>query len=459
VVAWVTAGFWSQNYISNMPSIHLALTAGLRAAGFLMRRRLAFTAAMLILGDSIRADSLNIHLGTVGSGRVETPCPEPYQEGQGFIVYATPAPGSRFVRWEDGSTRPDRYLVLRRNSTNLTASFEVVSVRPFLEEFGLDNLDPSKIPRATLQAEAGRLRLEFTLPGRNAYRVLMSTNLATDRFVPIPFANGVSAPLNQTQAIGNAGTSTVWTDAVDPVHAFFQIELIDGGVLPAIYLAQAPTVALGQSFHLYGLGFSRGTVRVESDRGPLTADVINDHTLRVSAPSAPGPLQIQIRVNGALALGSLTLQVSTQPSTATVAKLPQVRLIRGGLLRLTGTELNAATAAYIGSLPATILGRNPEGTSLALRLPQVPTTGALSLVVGGQLITSDNVTVENSIAGYTPFTSEGLRVTTTDFVRPNQLTYVPFVAEGFRITTIGFVRPSLIDYIPFVRQGILIETE
>lgn len=416
-------------------------------------------AAAMLAGGSIQAAALQVHLGTAGPGRVETPCPEPYQEGQGFVVYATPSPGSRFVRWEDGSTRPDRYLVLRRDSTNLVASFEAIPVRPFLEEYGLDNLDPSQVPGATLQAEADRVRLEFTLPGRNAYRVLMSTNLATDPFAPVAFANGVSDPLNQTQSIGSAGPQKVWADAADPVHAFFQVEVIGGGVLPAIYLAQAPTVVGGQSFHLYGLGFSRGTVQVESDRGPLTSEVINDHTLRVTAPQGAGPVQLQVRVNGALALGSLALQVSTQPPTATVAQLPQLRLIRGGLLRLTGTGLTAATAAYIGSLPTTLLGRNADGTSLALRLPDVPTSGALSLVVGGQLLTAGTVTVENSIAGYTPFTQEGFRVMTTDFVRPNQLTYVPFVAEGFRITTTGFVRPGLIDYIPFVRQGILIETE
>ena len=416
-------------------------------------------AALMALGNGLHAAALQVHLGAVGPGRIETPCPEPYQEGQGFVVYATASPGSRFVRWEDGSTRPDRYLVLRRDSTNLVASFEAIPVRPFLEEYGLDNLDPSQVPGATLQAEADRVRLEFTLPGRNAYRVLMSTNLATDPFVPVSFANGVSDPLNQTQSIGNAGPQKVWADAADPAHAFFQVEVIGGGVLPAIYLAQAPTVAGGQSFHLYGLGFSRGTVQVESDRGPLTSEVINDHTLRVTAPQGAGPVQLQVRINGALALGSLTLQVTTQPPTATLAQLPQVRLIRGGLLRLTGTGLNAATSAYIGSLPATLLGRNADGTSLALRLPDVPTSGALSLVVGGQLLTAGTVTVENSIAGYTPFTPEGFRVTTTDFVRPNQLTYVPFVAEGFRITTTGFVRPNLIDYIPFVRQGIFIETE
>jgi hypothetical protein len=418
-----------------------------------------FLSMLVALAQATHAAALQVQLGAVGPGRVETPCPEPYQVGQGFVISATPAPGARFLRWEDGSTRSDRYLVLRPDSTNLVASFETIPVRPFLEEYGLDNLDPSQVPGATLQAEADRVRLEFTLPGRNAYRVLISTNLATDPFTPIAFANGLSTPLDQSQAIGNAGPQVLWADAGDPTHAFYQIEVIGGGALPAIYLAQAPTVATGQSFHVYGLGFSRGTLQVESDRGPLAAEVINDHTLRVNAPTGAGPFRLQVRVNGALALGSLAVQVTGQPPAATVAQLPQIRLIRGGLLRLTGTGLGATTAGFVGSLPATVLGSNTDGTSLALRLPDMPTTGALSLVVGGQLLTVGTVTVENSIAGYTPFTAEGFRVTTTEFVRPNQLTYIPFVAEGFRITTTGFVRPNLIDYIPFVAQGILIETE
>lgn len=442
-----------------MPSVDLKPRPTIWARTRALRFPPLLPVALLALAQTTHAAALEVHLGAVGPGRVETPCPEPYQAGQGFVIYAAPAPGARFLRWEDGSTRPDRYLVLRPDTTNLVASFETIPVRPFLEEYGLDKLDPSQVPGATLQAEADRVRLEFTLPGRNAYRVLMSTNLATDPFVPVSFANGVSAPLNQSQVIGNAGPQAVWADAANPAHAYYQVEVIGSGVLPAIYLAQAPTVTGGQSFHLYGLGFSRGNVQVESDRGPLTAEVINDHTLRVTAPQGAGPVQLQVRVNGALALGSLALQVTTQPPTATVAQLPQVRLIRGGLLRLTGTGLNATTSAYIGSLPMALLGHNADGTSLALRLPDVPTSGALSLIVGGQLLTAGTLTVENSIAGYTPFTPEGFRVTTTDFVRPNQLTYVPFVAEGFRITTTGFVRPNLIDYIPFVRQGIFIETE
>jgi hypothetical protein len=425
----------------------------------ILRSAVSAGGLLLGLGEAGHAGSLEVNLGTSGPGRVETPCPEPYQVGQGFVVYATPAPGARFLRWEDGSTNPERYLVLRPDSTNMVAAFETVPVRPFLQEYGLDQLDPSKVPSATLQVEGGRVRLEFDLPGRNAYRVLQSTNLATNPFGISAFATELNGPSNQSQAIGSAGPQVVWADAADPAHTFYQVEVIGGGVLPAVYLAQAPTVAAGQSFHLYGLGFSRGPVVVESDRGRLTAEVLNDSTLRVSAPPTAGSLRIEVRIGGALALGSIAMRVSPEGPSATVAQLPQARLIRGGLLRLKGSGLQSAQSAFVGSLPVQIVGTAADGTSVVLRLPDVGTTGVLSLNVEGQLLTAQAITVENSIAGYTPFATEGFRVTTTELVRPNQLTYVPFVPEGFRITTIGFVRPNLIDYVPFVSHGLLIETE
>lgn len=424
-------------------------------------RRIALFAGIVVvsLGVPVQAGLLELSLQATGPGRVETPCPAPYQAGQGFAAIATPAPGARFLRWEDGSTRPDRYLVLREDTTNLVASFETIPVRPFLEEYGLDQLNPAQVPGATLHVEGGRVRLEFSLPGRNAFRVLLSTNLATTPFGTTSFATDIAGPLDQSLAVGNAGPQVVWVEATDPAHTFYQVEVIGGGVLPALYLAQAPTVATGQSFHLYGVGFSRGPVVVETDRGPLSAEVLNDFTLRVSAPQTAGTLRIRVHIGGVPALGSIEMQVSTEGPVATVAQLPPSRLIRGGLVRLRGTGLRPTTAAFVGSLPMQILGRDADGTSLALRLPDMATAGVLSLTVDGRLLAVQPVAVENSISGYTPFAKEGFRVTTTEFVRPNQLTYVPFVPEGFRVTTIGFVRPGLIDYIPFVGHGILIETE
>jgi hypothetical protein len=99
------------------------------------------------------AQPIDIDLSASGAGTVETPCPRPYQMGQGYVARAIPAAGARFLRWDDGSTNPERYRVLDSRLTNWVAYFEAIVLRPFLEEFGLEALDPKYMARVGLVIE------------------------------------------------------------------------------------------------------------------------------------------------------------------------------------------------------------------------------------------------------------------------------------------------------------------
>ena len=109
---------------------------------------------------------IEIDLKASGAGSVETPCPRPYQIGQGYVARAIPGVGARFLRWEDGSTNPERYRVLDSGNTHWVAHFETIVPRPFLEEFGLDALDPAYTARVGLVMEGDEIGWSSLCPER-----------------------------------------------------------------------------------------------------------------------------------------------------------------------------------------------------------------------------------------------------------------------------------------------------
>lgn len=403
---------------------------------------------------------IEIDLKASGAGSVETPCPRPYQIGQGYVARAIPGAGARFLRWEDGSTNPERYRVLDSGNTHWVAHFETIVPRPFLEEFGLDALDPAYTARVGLVMEGGRNRLEFPLPGKVAFRVLASTNLATMPFKPVPFAFSVSGNLDRDQATGVAGTQVVWAQSVDAAYTFYQIEWIGGGILPAVYLAQATAVAPGSDFYVYGTGFKSGAVAVVSNRGELSLQVINDQTLLVKAPSQTADLTFRVKVGGVFIQGEIALKVSPPPAEITLGSLPKEVVVEGGLIRLTGSGFTSSeTRVFIGSIPLQVVAVSASGKELGAKIPIGTPGGVLSVTQGGRLLMGPTLQVKSSFLGYVPFVPQGLHVSTLETAKPRRFNYVPFVAQGLHVSTWETARPRRFGYVPFVPNGLFVESK
>jgi hypothetical protein len=388
-----------------------------------------FLAALAAL--VVRAQPVDISLKVSGTGTVETPCPRPYQIGQGYVARAIPGAGARFLRWDDGSTNPERYRVLDPSHTNWVAYFETIVPRPFLQEFGLDALDPNYMARVGLVIEEGRTRLEFPLPGKVVFRVLASTNLATMPFTPVSFALSASGNLDRDQASGVAGTQVVWAEAAEGSDTFYKIEWIGGGNLPAVYLAQATTVSPRDDFYVYGTGFKSGTVAVVSNVGDLITQVVNDQTLLVKAPSSASDLTFRVKVGGSLIPGELSLKVSASPTDLALAAPPKGIVVEGGLIRLTGSGFTAAeTKVFIGGMPLQIVAVSASGTELGAKIPIGTTSGLLSITRAGRLVVGPALQVNTSLFGYTAFVPQGLHVSTWETAKPRRFGYVPFVPNG-----------------------------
>jgi hypothetical protein len=378
-----------------------------------------------------RAQPVDISLKASGTGTVETPCPRPYQVGQGYVARAIAGAGARFLRWDDGSTNPERYQVLDPVRTNWVAYFETIVPRPFLQEFGLDALDPNYMARVGLVIEGGRTRLEFPLPGKVVFRVLASTNLATMPFTPVSFAVNASGNLDRDQATGVAGTQVVWAEAAEGSDTFYRIEWIGGGNLPAVYLAQATVVNPSDGFYVYGTGFKSGPVAVVSNRGDLTAQVINDQTLLVKSPPSVTDLTFRVKVAGSLIPGELAVKVSTSPTDLSLAAPPKGIVVEGGLIRLTGSGFTAAeTKVFIGGTPLQIIAVSTSGTELGAKIPIGTISGPLSITRAGRLVVGPALQVNKGLFGYTAFVPQGLHVSTWETAKPRRFGYVPFVPNG-----------------------------
>lgn len=407
-----------------------------------------------------RAQPINIDLSASGSGTVETPCPRPYQVGQGYVARAIPGAGARFLRWDDGSTNPERYRVLDSRLTNWVAYFEAIVLRPFLEEFGLEALDPKYMARVGLVIEEGRTRLEFPLPGKVAFRVLATTNLATMPFRPVRFALSVSGNLDRDQAMGVASSQVVWAELAEGSDTFYQIEWIGGGNLPAVYLAQATEVNPSADFFVYGTGFKSGAVAVVSNRGDLTTQVINDQTLLVKAPSSASDLTFRVKVGGSFIPGEIALKVSAPSSDLALGPLPKETLIEGGLIRLTGSGFTAAqTKVFIGGIPLQIVAVSASGKELGAQIPLGTTSGVLSITQGGRLLVGQSLQVKPSLIGYMPFVPQGLHISTWETAKPRRFGYVPFVAQGLHVSTWETAKPRRFGYVPFVPNGLFVESK
>ena len=407
-----------------------------------------------------QAQPVDIDLSASGAGTVETPCPRPYQMGQGYVARAIPAAGARFLRWDDGSTNPERYRVLDSGLTRWVAYFETIVPRPFLEEFGLEALDPKYMARVGLVIEEGRTRLEFPLPGKVAFRVLASTNLATMPFKPVPFALSVSGNLDRDQGTGVAGTQVVWAESAEGTDTFYQIQWIGGGNLPAVYLAQATAVNPGADFFVYGTGFKSGAVAVVSNRGDLTTQVINDQTLLVRAPSSASDLTFRVKVGGSFIPGELALKVSAPSTDVVLGPLPKETVVEGGLIRLTGSGFTSAeTKVFIGSIPLQVVAVSASGKELGAKIPIGATSGVLSITQAGRLVTGQSLQVKPSLIGYMPFVPQGLHVSTWETAKPRRFGYVPFVAQGLHVSTWETAKPRRFGYVPFVPNGLFVESK
>ncbi|MEY4327007.1 MAG: hypothetical protein RIS24_3178 [Verrucomicrobiota bacterium] len=406
------------------------------------------------------AQPINIDLSASGAGTVETPCPRPYQIGQGYVARAIPGASARFLRWDDGSTNPERYRVLDSRLTNWVAYFEAIVLRPFLEEFGLEALDPKYMARVGLVIEGGRSRLEFPLPGKVAFRVLASTNLATMPFKPVPFALSVSGNLDRDQAMGVASSQVVWAESAEGTDTFYQIEWIGGGNLPAVYLAQATEVKPGADFFVYGTGFQSGIVAVVSNHGDLATQVINDQTLLVKAPSSASDLTFRVKVGGSFIPGEIALKVSAPSSDLALGPIPKETVVEGGLIRLTGSGFTAAqTKVFIGSTPLQIIAVAASGTELGAQIPVGTTSGVLSITQAGRLVTGQLLQVKPSLIGYMPFVPQGLHISTWETAKPRRFGYVPFVAQGLHVSTWETAKPRRFGYVPFVPNGLFVESK
>jgi hypothetical protein len=391
---------------------------------------------------------------------VETPCPKPYQVGQGYVAKAIPAAGARFLRWDDGSTNPERYQVLDPIRTNWIAYFETEVPRPFLQEFGLDELDPNYMSRVGLLIESGRARLDFVLPGKIGFRVLASTNLATMPFTPIRFSLSANGPLDLERATGEVGPGQVWVPVDEIAHTFYRVELTGGGNLPSVYLAQATEVTPGADFFVYGTGFKSGTVAVVSNRGDLTTQVINDQTLLVKAPSSASDLTFRVKVGGSFIPGELALKVAAPPTGLALGPLPKETVVEGGLVRLTGSGFTAAqTKVFIGSTPLQIIAVSASGTELGAQIPVGTTSGVLSITQAGRLVTGQLLQVKPSLIGYMPFVPQGLHISTWETAKPRRFGYVPFVAQGLHVSTWETAKPRRFSYVPFVPNGLFVESK
>ena len=415
---------------------------------------------MFLAALKTRAQPIDIRLSSAGAGTVETPCPKPYQVGQGYIARAIPAAGARFLRWEDGSTNPERYEVLNPARTQWTAYFETIVARPFLEEFGLDALDPNYMAQVGLLIEGGRGRLEFQLPGKVVFRVLASTNLATMPFTPIRFSLSATGPLDLEQSTGDAGLRVAWVPSDEVAHTFYRIELTGGGNLPAVYLAQATSVNPGAEFFVYGSGFKSGAISVESNRGPLSVQVVNDQALLVKAPATATDLTFRVKVGGSFIPGELALQVAAQPADLALGPVPKEPVVEGGLLRLTGSGFSATeTKAFIGSIPLEVVAAAPSGKELGVRIPVGTPSGQLSVTRSGRLVVGQRLEVKPSLFGYTAFAPQGLHVSTWETAKPRRFGYVPFVSQGLHVSTWETAKPRRFGYIPFVPNGLFVESK
>ena len=414
----------------------------------------------MVGGLRTHAQPVNIRLEASGSGTVETPCPKPYQVGQGYVAKAIPAAGARFLRWEDGSTNPERYQVLDAIRTNWIASFETVVPLPFLQEFGLDQLDPNYMARVGLLIESGRARLDFALPGKIGFRVLASTNLATMPFTPIRFSLSANGPLDLERATGEVGPGQVWVPVDEIAHTFYRVELTGGGNLPAVYLAQATSVSPGAEFFVYGTGFKSGTVSVESSRGVLPAQVIDDQTLLVRAPSSAGDLSFRVKVGSALIPGQLALQVAAPPADLTLGLLPKETVVDGGLLRLTGSGFTGAeTKVFVGSVPVQVVAVAPSGKELGVKIPLGTASGLLSVTRAGRQVVGQRLEIKPSLVGYTAFVPQGLHISTWETAKPRRFGYVPFVPQGLHVSTWETAKPRRFGYVPFVPNGLFVESK
>lgn len=413
-------------------------------------------AAGVVLPAVAPAEEVHFTFNVVGPGAIITCCPEPNQVGQGYQIIAQPVANARFVRWDDGSTSPQRSFLASTNQTQFTARFEDIPAVPYLVLHGLQELDPARHPIAEFAQDGSRLRLSFVLPGRNGYQVLGTTNLLTTLFAPVPFAVTPAGPATATQNFGEAGPVNLWVDgATNAAQAWYKIMLDNQLSLPAIYFAQASIVRPGSSVLLFGDNLA-GAIQASANGAALTASGLDSHSVSVTLPSVAGVYPILVKVGGVTALGTVSIRVSSSAADfPTVNSLANMPVTSGGSFGVTGTGFNSQMEAFLDRQSVQIAGVAADGNSLVVRVPAgMIGNHALTLVRNGALSAALTVNVTASSLTYLPATRQGVRVYTWQPYQPNVYAYTPATTEGLRVYTWSPYSPGTYFYSPATTRGV-----
>lgn len=411
---------------------------------------------LLIWPGGALAQPVALTFYATGPGAVVVRCPPPYIAGQGLILQAQPLPNSRFLRWEDGSTSAERFLLVATNQTQFTAYFEDVNASTFTSVLGWENFDPVGRAHAQYPLVSGRTKLAFTLGGRQTYQVFRATDLAAGYFTQIPFAVSATGPVNVSQRLAEAGLIQVWV--VPPTNAayvYYKIRLDGSSTYPSLFFSQASNAPPGAVMNIYGEGLS-GSVTAWAGTNAIPAGSVNDTTVLVTLPNTPGTHLITVAVNGFPALGTLPITVSTNtaplPAVTSIATLPAES---GGLLEVSGRNLTSASEFFLDGRRVSVLNVSPGGTNAILFLP--PNFGGshqLTVVNQGSIGSPLTVSFNQNSYSYAPATTKGARVYTWIAEQPYAYTFAPGTEKGVRVFSWEVTQPNAYSFIPGTLTGV-----
>ena len=415
----------------------------------------------IVLGLALEAASLcgqpvALEFLVDGPGAVVVRCPPPYIAGQGLILQAQPLPNTAFVRWEDGSTAAERFLVVSTNQTQFIAFFQDVHATTYLSFLDWAGFDPAGRAHAQYPSASGRTKLSFTLGARQTYQVFQATDLQAGYFMQVPLAVSAGGPVNVSQRLAEAGLVEIWvTPPTNVAHVYYEIRLDGASPYPCLFFSQASNAPPGATMNLYGEGLN-GSVTAWAGTNAIAASAVNDVVARVTLPSAPGLYLVTVAVNGFLALGALPITVTTNtgsmPVVTSMASLPAES---GGVLEVVGRNLTPQSEFFLDGRKVTIISVSASGSNAVVRLPgNFGGSHQLTVVNQGSIGSPLTVSFSQDTYSYVPTTRKGVRVYSWDAYQPNAYTYVPATGKGVRVYAWDSSQPNAYSLTPGTQKGV-----
>ena len=408
------------------------------------------------LATSAFAQQVTVDFRAEGPGGVSTVCPLPYMAGQGFILNAKPLPGSRFIRWEDGSQVTERYLVLPTKPPVYTAYFEEIVLKPYFDEhsLGLDKINPNQRPAATYERQGEKLHLQFVLPARNGFKVVCCTNLATSVFAPVRFALSASVAPDQLEGLGDPGPMDVWVQP--PASAagenYYEILLDNGLTLPALLFAQSATAPPGANVVVYGVGLV-GSLSAYVGGTSVSCTLLSSYAAMVALPNTLGAHKISLRLNGTQIMGTVTVTAVSADGLPSLNAFAGITPTPQTSFTISGKGLSTNSLAFVGGTQLQVLNASPDGTALVLRLPQGTTSGLLRVVNAGASSNPVQLTVAAPRFNFAPATSQAVRAYTWDTNRMDRFTYLPATSLNLRVYAWDPAKTERFTYLPATEKG------